>query len=107
MPKKEEKTSLKSLFSQFMQKSLQSLIAVVAEHADHIMDWVKSIPAIKRKIRRMLTAVILFSAGLSVMGIGISLYLAKLYPNLGNGLSHILIGLVLTLAALLYVKLNE
>ena len=107
MVKKEDKFSFKSLLNQVMQKSLQSLISVLAEHSEHLMDWVKSIPSIKKKLRKMIIVVILFSSGLSVIGIGISLYIASLYPNFGNGFSHIIIGIVIILVALIYVKLSE
>ena len=107
MAKKEGKLSFKSLFNELMEKSLRSLIFVVAEHSDHLASWIKNISGFRRRIRRLLTAVILVSAGLSVVGIGIGLYIAELYPNLDNGVSHILVGAVLVLIALLYMKSNE
>ena len=107
MAKKEGKLNFKSLFNEFMEKSLRSLISVVAEHSDHLASWIQNISGFRRKLRHLLTAVILASAGLSVLGIGIGLYVANLYPNLGNGISHILVGAVLVLIALLYMKSNE
>ena len=107
MAKKEDTFSFKSIFRQFMQKSLQSLVSVVAEHADNISDWIKNISGFKRKIRKMLAAAILLSAGLSVAGIGASIYIASLYPKLGNGISHIAVGITIILVATVYLKFKE
>jgi len=107
MAKKEEKVSFKSLLNQFMQKSLQSLISVIAKHADHLMDWVENIPSIKRKIRKLITAIIILTAGLGILGVGVAQYIASLYPKLSNGLSYMIVGIVLMLIAAFYLKFNE
>ena len=107
MAKKGEKFSFKSLLEQFMQKSLQSLISVVSSNADHLIEWIRVIPMIKRKIRKLLTEFVLLSAGLAVMGMGLGIYLASKIPQLVNGISHMLIGFSLVLAALIYAKLAK
>jgi|TARA_Y100000031_G_C8180015_1_gene365972 ABC-type transporter Mla subunit MlaD len=107
MAKKEAKVSIKSLINQFMQRSLQSLVSVVAQNADHLVEWVRNLPSLKEKIKRLLTAIILLSAGLAVFGIGISMYIASLFPELEDGLSYILIGLLLIIVAIVYIKLKE
>ena len=107
MAKKEDKISFKSILNQFMQKSLQSLISVVAEQSDHLVEWIKNISGFRRKIKKLIVTVILLTAGLGIFGVGISQYIASLYPNLGNGLSYILVGIVFVLIAALYTKFNE
>ena len=110
MPKKqekEEKLSFKSLLNKLMAKSLQSLISVAAEEAEHLATWIKNLSGIGRKIRHLMMAIILFSAGLGVFGIGIALYIEEQFPNLSKGLSHILVGFVIILVAALHTKYNE
>jgi len=104
---KEEKISFKSLLNQLMEKSMQGLITVAIEESEHLVNWIKNISGIGKKIRKLLTTVILFSAGLGVLGIGIALYINELYPNLGLGQSHIMIGLLIILIAALYTKFKE
>ena len=107
MPKKEEKFSFKSILNKFMEKSLQSLISVMAEQSEHLVEWIKNISGLKRKIRMLIVIIVLLSAGLGIFGVGISQYLVNLYPNLGNGLAYILVGIAYILIAVIYVKFSE
>jgi hypothetical protein len=107
MPKKQEKVSFKSLLNQLMENSLQSLITVAAQESKHLVSWLKNLSEIGRKVKTLLTTVILFSAGLGVLGIGISLYVSEMFPDLGRGVSHILVGLVIILIAALNLKISE
>jgi len=104
---KEEKISFKSVLNQLMAKSLQSLISVAAEEAEHLTTWIKNLSGIGKKIRKILTTVILFSAGLGVLGIGIALYVNELFPNFSRGISHIFVGLIIISIAALYTKFKE
>lgn len=104
---KEEKFSFKKILGQFMEKSLQSIIAVVADQSDHIVSWIKDISGLKRKIKKILTAVIILSAGLMVVGVGLGIFIGSLYPNLDNGISHILVGLAFVLVAIIYLKVVD
>jgi len=104
MPKKEEKINFRSLLNKLMEKSLQPLISVIIEEAEHLINWIKNLSGIGKRVRNLLTTVILFSAGLGVLGIGIALYINELYPHISNGLSHILVGLVIILIAALHSK---
>lgn len=107
MAKKEQKITFKSLLNQLMERSLQSLISVVAQEAEHIIKWIKDLSGIGRKIRILLTTIILFAAGLGVLGIGIATYLSEELPNLSPGMAHILVGLFIILVAALNFKLRE
>lgn len=110
MPKKqekEEKITFKSLLNKLMENSLQSLISVAAQESDHLVKWIKDISGIGRKIRILLTTIILFSAGLGVLGIGIALYINEAFPNISRGISHILVGLIIITIAALYTKFKE
>lgn len=107
MAKKEEKVTFKSVLNQLMAKSLQSLISVAAEEAEHLATWIKNLSGIGKKIRHLMTTIILFSAGLGVLGIGVALYIKEQFPNLNNGVSHILVGFVIILIAALHTKYNE
>ena len=53
MPKKQEKITFKSLLNKIMENSFQSLISVAAEESDHLVKWIKDIPQIGRKIKRL------------------------------------------------------
>ena len=107
MPKKEEKVTFKSVLNKLMEKSLQSLISVAAEEADHLAKWIKSVSGIGIRIKHLMTTIILFSAGLGVLGIGIALYINEVYPNISKGMSHILVGLIIILIAALHTKYSE
>ena len=104
---KEEKITFKSLLDKLMEKSLQSLITIAAQEAEHLATWIKNLSGLGKKVRTLLTTVILFSAGLGVLGIGIALYVNEQFPNISRGISHILVGLVIILIAALHLKLNE
>jgi len=110
MPKKEEKEekiTFKTLLNKLMENSMQSLITVAAQESVHLVKWIKDISGIGKKIRKLLTTIILFSAGLGVLGIGIALYANELFPNFSKGTSHILVGLVIISIAALYTKFKE
>lgn len=110
MPKnqeKNEKTTFKIPLNKLMEKSLQSLISVAVEEVDQLTKWIKDLSGIGKKIRNLLTTIILFSAGLGVLGIGIALYVNELFPNLSNSIAHMLVGLVIIFIATLHLKLNK
>lgn len=107
MAKKEEKPTIKSLLSTLMEKSLQSLIAVAAQEAEHLTTWIKNLSGLGKKIRNLMTTIILFSAGLGVLGIGIAIYINESFPNITLGVAHILVGLVIILTAALHTKFVE
>ena len=104
---KEENVTFKSVLNKLMAKSLQSLISVAAEEAEHLTTWIRNLPSIGKKIRHLMTSIILFSAGLGVLGIGIALYIEAQFPNLSKGVPHILVGFVIILVAVLHTKYNE
>ena len=104
---KEEKITFKSLLNQLMEKSMQSLISVAAQEAEHLARWIRELGGLGRKIRKLLTTIILFSAGLGVLGIGIALYINELYPKISQGTSHLLIGLTIILIAAIYSRFSE
>ena len=107
IPKKEEKVTIKSFLNQLMQKSLQPLISVAIQEAEHLAKWIKSISGLGKKIRNLMTTIILFSAGLGVLGIGISIYISEQFSNITPGVSHILVGLFIILIAILHTRFNE
>ena len=104
---KEEKVTFKSVLNKVMEKSMNSLISVAAEEAEHLITWIKNLSNLGRKIRSLLTTIILFSAGLGVLGIGIALYIKEQFPNITDGVSHILVGIVIISIAALHSKFSE
>jgi len=102
-----KQSTFKSILNQVMEKSLQSLFSVAAQEAEYLIKWIKNISGLGRKIRNLMTTIILFAAGLGVLGIGISIYIHELYPNISLGTSHIIIGLAIILIAALHTKYNE
>jgi len=109
MPKKEEKQekiTFKTILNQLMEKSLQSLISVAAQEAEHLATWIKNLSGLGKKIRQLMTTIILFSAGLGVLGIGIAIYINEQFPNISLGISHILIGFIIILIAAINSRLN-
>ena len=64
MAKKEATVTFKSILNQFMQISIQSLISVIAEQSEHLVDWVKNISGLKRKIKKIISVIIISTAGL-------------------------------------------
>lgn len=109
MAKKAEKgeVTIKSVLNKLMEKSMQSLISVAVQEAENLARWIKDLSGLGVKIRRLLTTVILFSAGLGVLGIGVALYVNEMFPDLGPGMSHILVGLVIISVAVMNLKLNK
>ena len=107
MAKKEEKITFKSILNKVMEKSMNSLISVAAEEAEHIVNWIRNLSGLGKKIRNLLTTVILFSAGLGVLGIGVALYIKEQFPNITDGVSHILVGITIISIAALHSKFSE
>ena len=104
--KKNDTFNLKSTINAVVEKSISKIMAVVAENSLHIIEWIKSLPNFKRKIKHVITAITLVLAGMIVLALGISDYLAAMFPNLANGLSHIIVGAVLIIVAMMYVKMD-
>jgi hypothetical protein len=104
---KEEKITFKSVLNKVMDKSMNSLVSVAAQEAEHLITWIKNLSGLGKKIRHLMTTIILFSAGLGVLGIGVALYLNEVFPNISKGTSHILVGLVIISIAALHTKYNE
>jgi len=107
MPKKEDKINLKLLFKKILEKSLLSVIPIIAEETEHLAQWIKNISGIGKKIRSLMTIIILFTAGIGILGIGISHFLSEKFSNLSVGESHIIVGLFVILIAAIYSKSNE
>lgn len=104
---KEEKLTFKSVLNKVMEKSMNSLISAAAQEAEHLITWIKNLSNLGKKVRNLLTTIILFSAGLGVLGIGVALYLKEQFPNLTSGTSHILVGIVIISIAALHSKFSE
>lgn len=107
MAKKEEKITFKSILNKLVEKSLNSLISIVAQESEHITKWLRDLSGLGKKIRRLLTTLILFTAGLGILGIGTAIYISELSPKLSSGQSHILVGLFVILIAAIYSKSTE
>jgi hypothetical protein len=104
---KEEKVTFKSILNKVMEKSMNSLISVAAEEAEHIVNWIRNLSGLGKKIRNLLTTVNLFSAGLGVLGIGVALYVKEQFPNMAGGVPHILVGIAIISIAALHSKFSE
>lgn len=102
---KQEKITFKSALNKLMEKSIQGLITVAAQESHHLARWIRELGGLGKKIRKLLTTLILFAAGLGVLGIGVAIYITELYPNLSPGKSHIAVGLAIITIAMLYTKL--
>jgi hypothetical protein len=79
--------------------SFHKLITTVGEEADHLAGWVKHFVRIGKKIKELLTSIILYTAGFGVIGIGLGIYIGGRFPELENGISHILVGIFYILIA--------
>jgi len=63
---------------------VDSLIAAVAEHSDHIKGWIKNIPGFPKRLRRMVTASILFVAGMAAIVNGLGVFIAEIFNYAKN-----------------------
>jgi len=101
MAKKEGRFNIKSFFNGLMEKSLQGLISVAAEQSEHLIDLLKNIPLIKKKIRRIVISAVFLTAGLVIFGLGAGLYLANLL-GLSTSSSYMMVGLAFLISAGIY-----
>ncbi len=96
MPKKEEYQKGKSI------EPIKMFLSILEKQAVNLISWLEWIAVLPKKIKSLLAAMVLFTAGMGVLGIGIGLYLSHILPNLPVGVPHIIVGVSMVLIALVY-----
>lgn len=104
MAKQRIKTNIKKTYEKNKEKVLQYLADFLERGGSSFLEWIRQILKIKEKIRKVFVSVGLVFAGLVVLIIGLSNYLATLAPNLPAGVMHIIVGIGIIALAMVYVK---
>ncbi len=86
------------------EKVLDFIIGIVENQSKNIIDFVKKVTKVREKVRKVVVATGLTLAGLIVVLIGLSNYLAATFPNLQNGIMQMLVGLLAIIIAVIYKK---
>jgi hypothetical protein len=103
---KKVKESSTKIFKEFIDKSI-GIFASVLEKNINIVEWVKNLVNIKAKIRKYMFASLLAVAGVTVLLIGLASYINSLMPGLANGLSEIIVGVVVIIISLVIYKMSR
>ena len=93
---------VKDFFREFLEKFADILLSLIEKI--NVTKWLKDILNLKSKIRKYIIVLILGITALTVLMLGVSSYVASQIPGLGNGVSEVLIGLILAIVALIYYK---
>ncbi|MFH1683166.1 MAG: hypothetical protein ABIA37_05215 [Candidatus Woesearchaeota archaeon] len=107
MPKKKlpKKSELKKKLKQFLEGSLIILAGFISKI--NPVEWIKSIIHLKKNIRRYLVFLVLLIAGIVVFTLGLAAYIKYIFPILKNGLSEMLIGIILILISFIVYKIKR
>ena len=99
---KKKSNLIKNFITEFLEKSAITLLSLIENF--NVGNWVKDVFHLKEKIRKYVIISVFSITASVVFMLGIASYLASKFPALGNGVSEILIGLVLAIIALIYYK---
>lgn len=104
MAKKKAKSAVKELYEKNKEKIMAYLADFLEQGGKSLLEWVKRVSKIKERIRKVVVSTGFILAGLIVLLLGISDYLATLTPDLPAGVMHIIVGVVTIVLAMVYVK---
>jgi hypothetical protein len=97
-----KKSAFKDILKEFGTKTLEILVASI--DTVNIVKWIQNISGIKEKIRKCIISAVVAIAGLAVLLLGVASFLASKFPVLGNGISELIVGVVVLIAATIYAK---
>jgi formate hydrogenlyase subunit 3/multisubunit Na+/H+ antiporter MnhD subunit len=110
MAKKKKKASVKSgmkkLVEEYKDKVLLVLATFLEKEAMTVVEWVKDIAKIKKRVRTLVMVIGLIFAGLFLVALGISKFVVFKIPVLQNGWGEIVVGVVIVLVAYFIKKLS-
>jgi len=101
---KKVKESSTKILKEFIDKSI-GIFASVLEKNINIVSWIKNLVNVKAKIRKYTFAYLLAVAGITVLLIGLASYLNSIMPALTNGLSEIIVGVIVIIISLIIYKM--
>jgi len=104
MAKKKTKSAVKDLYEKNKEKIMTYLADFLEQGGKSLLEWVKRVSKIREKIRKVIVSTGFILAGLVVLLLGIADYLATLAPSLPAGVMHIIVGIVIIVLAIIYVK---
>ena len=91
-------------FKEFLEKSTDMLLTLIKNI--NMTEWIKNILHLKSKIKKYIIIQMLLITALTVLILGVASFIGSQIPELGNGVSEILIGLILAIAVLIYYKMG-
>lgn len=108
MAKKGDKISsgLKKLVDDYKDKLLLLAVSFFETKAKNVMEWLKDIGHLKKKLRAIVLCAALMVVGLFVVVLGIADYVSAVFPQLAPGVGNILVGVIIILVAYLIKKLS-
>lgn len=97
---------LKKFMEEYKDKLLLLAVSFLESKAKNVIEWVKDISHLKRKIRMIVVCFGLVMAGLFLVVFGIADYVAAMFPQLQNGVGKIIVGFIIIILAYLIKKLS-
>ena len=101
MPKK-KKSDFKKYLEEFLTRSVGIVTASLSKV--NVVGMVKNLLNIKAKLRKYISSLVLITAGVIVLMLGVSSYLTSLFPVLNNGFSEMIVGAVLIIISIIVYK---
>jgi hypothetical protein len=103
---KKLKGEVKKFIDEYKDKLLLLAVGFFESKAKYIVDWVKDLGHLKRKIRALVICFGLMIAGLLLVVFGVADYVVYKFPALANGLGYVLVGVIAIVVGYLIKKLS-
>ena len=103
---KKIKSELKGFIDEYKDKLLLLAVSFFETKAKHVVDWIKDISHLKRKLRAMAVFFSLFVVGLFLIVFGIADYVTYRFPILAYGWGKILVGIIIIVIGYIIKKLS-
>ncbi|MFC1801009.1 hypothetical protein ACFLZB_00910 [Nanoarchaeota archaeon] len=100
------KSGLKKLVEEYKDKVLLVMATFLEKEAMSVVEWVKDIAKIKKRVRTLVVLVGLIFAGLFLVAMGITKFVVFKFPVLENGWGEVVVGVLIVLVAYFIKKLS-
>ena len=91
-------------YSQYKKKLLDLAVDFIDDEFGIIVEWVKDILSLKRRVKAITWYIVFLTAGMAMILYGLATYLNCLCPQFACGLSYVIIGLIALLLGMVCKK---
>lgn len=102
---KQLKGEVKKFIDEYKDKLLLLAVGFFESRAKNIIDWVKDLGHLKKKLRALILCFGLVMAGLLLVVFGVADFIVSKFPALADGVGYVIVGLVVIVLGYLVKKL--